>query len=309
MARYSELTLVEAKELLEPFAVAPDSITPLSGGAANSSFVVHDAERDYVLTLLDNHDFESAIALASTIEYAARNGLAVDRLISTREGARVSMTKSGVPVLVKEFFRGHDLCNPTASQIHSIGATLAKVHQVSPPSFLHIGTRRLPDDRWSLIGRAPEVVGLRRLMTRADAIVNNDTWRSLPTGFCHGDLFGDNLLETNEGLILLDWETASVEPFILDVGIACVAYIEGYPDRMSLTVRELVNGYQSVRSLQRSEMAMLQDATLYGLAMLAFHRFVRHNVRHPDPAKKDSYRSLVDLAQRLDSADCFRELE
>ena len=304
MARYSNLTLSEAKVILgQPFGIEPRAVEPLAGGAANSSFRVQSDGGDYVVAVLDNHDLASAMSLARTIEHAARNGLPVDRLIPTKAGALLSANERGVPLLVKRFIRGRDLRDPTPKQIRKLGATLATIHRVSPPDFLVVGNRMMPADRWRQVEKGPDAPGLKELMRRAEVAVDTDTWRALPSGFCHGDFFGDNLLETEQGeLVVLDWETASIDPFVLDLGIACVAFIEGHPNSMTSIIEVLLQGYQSVRPLRHDEVEMLDSAIAYGLAMLAFHRFVRHNVRHPDSAKSEIYRDLIALAQRLDSA-------
>ena len=70
-------------------------------------------------------------------------------------------------------------------------------------------------------------------------------------------------------------------------------------DDIAGRINRLVRGYQSVRPLIELESDLLFDATIYASAMLAFHRFVRHNVRYPDPAKRDLHRELVYLADAV----------
>lgn len=65
MARYTSLSQAQIDAILAEYPLKPREVAPLSGGAANSSYLVHADSAAYVLTVLDNHDSASAGRLAA----------------------------------------------------------------------------------------------------------------------------------------------------------------------------------------------------------------------------------------------------
>lgn len=294
MAEYSKLAASEAATLLALRGLQLRSFSRIAGGAANTSYVAETDQSPVVITVLDNRGNLAPNALVEVLERLLASGVRVDGIVRNLDNTALSVTANGTSVIVRPFIRG---CHPTGSRDDAvrIGEALGTIHRSPSPPGLPVDSRALPSEWRELLG--PGVpADLTVMLERAAKVCSTDEWRALPRVFVHGDLFPDNMLiEASTGqLVVLDWETASVDPAVVDIGIAAVALAGiGVPRRDALNA--LLDGYGAVRQLSDGERAQVQNGFFVGAAVLAFHRYRRHNVTHPDSSKAASFRPLVGL--------------
>ena len=67
------------------------------------------------------------------------------------------------------------------------------------------------------------------------------------------------------------------------------------PDRLHL----LAMGYSEVRPLSPDDLAELPTQIAHAALIIAFHRFYRHHVRFPDPAKAGLHLPLMDFVASI----------
>jgi homoserine kinase type II len=268
--------------------------------------------RELVLTVLDNHDWESATTVARLLRHLDINGVTVGSVVQATDGEDLTRFESR-PVLLRHYVRGvcHDLL--PSEWLPEAGRVLASIHAVPPPDHLPSRSRRLPSDALDRIGSFTDRAfadWLLRRLEQAEPLTRLDE----PRGLVHGDYFSDNLVVTDEGGIgVLDWETATRDLFVLDLGMAIVGLCrwegEFLPDR----ARRLLSGYQQSRELGSCEGAVLWPATLYAAVVIAYHRYLRHHVLYPDPAKQQLYleipKFIESCEQRWDEARLTRMRE
>lgn len=348
MAAYSTLTATDAATIGTRYGLALVDVRPLSGGMTNSSFLALDrssipaddpgSTRDeaFIVTVLDDHDVASAVALADLMDHLVTAGLATPTPVRMPDGAAITAWDDK-PVMVKHFVAG-TLESPLAPRhLPGVGAYLARLHQVAAPPWIPVGGRSLPTD-WARQLRDspssalnptlnPKLAEDRGTGTRSSAnlasgpgaegdVVEGDVvevveviasaqdheprWRHLPAGLIHGDLFDDNVvIAPDDRIVVLDWETASVEPLVLDLGMAAVGLCRT-DDRLDpARLDALVSGYETVRPLGPDEQDGLPAAIEYATAVLVFNRFMRHRIHRPDDDKHDLHRELVAFAHTL----------
>lgn len=122
-----------------------------------------------------------------------------------------------------------------------------------------------------------------------------------PYGLVHGDCFPDNLVITDRGdLALLDWETATRDLLILDLGMAIVGLCRTDGQLRPDCADSLLDGYETVRRLTDDERRQLPNAVRYTSIVIAYHRYLRHHIVHPDPANQHLYREIPRFVQSLD---------
>lgn len=126
MARYTTLSPAHIEELLAQYGLRPLTARPLAGGAANSSYLVDSDSAPHVLTVLDNHDTQSAEQLAALLEHLVRHHVPTSRPLVTSKGERLTQI-SGRPVLFKEYIAGRCLPELSADQCRTAGSLLAKI--------------------------------------------------------------------------------------------------------------------------------------------------------------------------------------
>ncbi len=63
----------------------------------------------------------------------------------------------------------------------------------------------------------------------------------------------------------------------------------------------LVEGYQSVRQLEKLEKRLLQLHIIYGAVATSFWRFRQFNIIYPDAGKNHVYTEMMNLANQVDT--------
>lgn len=296
MANYTSVEELDLPALTDRYQLSDVRITPLKGGAANSSFRLIAREGDFVLTVLDNHDTVSSQQLAALTQQLFAYGIPTAKVIPDREGALAPVI-GAKPVLLKGWIEGLVISPLPESLLPAAGAMLARLHNL-PAELpgLPAGTRRLSTDHEALIAEFDDLEFAAWLTAQLKVVKEHEARHQRVAVITHGDLFADNLIcRTPESLAVIDWETASLDDPILDLGMAAVGLAQDQgrldPDRLHL----LVTGYTKVRPLPQADLDELPTQIAHAALIIAFHRFYRHHVRFPDPAKADLHRPMVDF--------------
>jgi homoserine kinase type II len=303
VATYTPLEALDLPALAERYGLREPVAKPMKGGAANSSFRVDTPGdgRAYVLSALDNHDEASARHLARVTRGFAALGLPTAQVVANRDGEDVTVVGDR-PFLLKDLIAGEVRDPLPDTLLPAAGRLLAQLHGFPPDGLdLPVGTRRLsPADR-SAAAVFPDRAFAAWLDQQLTAIDRHEAdHRRTPTAI-HGDLFADNLIVRPDGqLSVIDWETASFDDPLLDLGMAAVGLCQDAAGQLSAErLRLLVQGYGSLRPLTAQDRAELPVEIAHAGVIIAFHRFHRHNVRFPDPDRGTYYRRMVAFVESV----------
>lgn len=192
------------------------------------------------------------------------------------------------PIIVKRYLPGMCSRELPDALLPAAGALLAAVNLLSPePARFGLRRgRRLPADTDEMLERFADQNFARWLTEQRQ-------WAQLPSpdnnlvGLVHGDFCGDNVVVgPDEALALLDWETAVIDLPVVDLGMAvfglCRSNGRFLPDRAIA----LIEGYQRARVMRVAERELLLPATAYAALLVGYHRYVRHHIRYPAPARQ-----------------------
>lgn len=114
----------------------------------------------------------------------------------------------------------------------------------------------------------------------------------------HGDFTPSNIVisEDRDQMWTIDWETVTIDDPMLDCGMSamnmCVVDNRLSPQRLKL----FAGGY--CRAGRPFEEDRLRSSVEYAAVIVAFHRYRRHNIRFPNPERKDYYRLMVDFVEQ-----------
>jgi homoserine kinase type II len=294
VATYTTLDKAAVERICAHYPLTVRCSQQLAGGAANSSFLLDCAEGRFVLTVLDNHDARSARNLTCLLTFLAEQGVLTTTPMATTKGDPL-LHWDGHTLLVKKYVPGRCDDRLPDELLAAAGAALAHINALTPAvgeCGLRERGRRLPDDArrtTEMFADREFATWLLRTLDHAGHVTDLGT----STGLVHGDLFADNLVVTDSGnLVILDWETASIDLTVLDLAMAIVGLcrIEGRfsPERTAL----LLAGYTRERPLTCKEQDNLRDATIYASLIIAYHRYRRHHITHPNPAGQHLYREI-----------------
>lgn len=298
MASYTDITSAQVEQIVAVYPVRLRGVSPLLGGAANSSYLLDTDTGRYVLTILDNHDQASAALLAAVLEHLVANDIPTSRPLRTQDGVPLSRF-AGRPVMIKEYVPGtcdHPLA---ASLLATAGRLLAQVHSVPAPAWLPRDNRRLPAD-WVSATERFEDRRFAEWLHEQYEVAAPALCLEGPAGLVHGDLFPDNLVvQEGGGLTVLDWETAGRDLFVLDLGMAIVGLCRQDCGFLPEHARALIDGYQAHRPLGDAERRVLYQAVIYASLIIGYHRYRRHHLSHPDPTKQHLYREIPAFVSSL----------
>jgi aminoglycoside phosphotransferase (APT) family kinase protein len=245
-----ELTLTEALAHVPGFTAEQAEIARLPGGSVNRSYRVRTPAGRFVLRYSPAPD--AWLACDRSVEralhsLAAQAGLA-PRIVAADPHDRW---------LVTELVEGAVWTDASFARVECLevlGDTLRRLHAIAPPAVgrldllgaLTAYARRLDAQGSSLAGYLEQAAMAWQLSGAPDR----------PVAVLHHDLHGSNLIDSPQGLVLIDWECAVVNDPLLDV--ACVlSYFE--PARAHAKVLLHRSGLGTVTARQLAAAVWLFD--------------------------------------------------
>ncbi|MFF8959070.1 phosphotransferase [Streptomyces sp. NPDC014894] len=297
MAKYTALDQIDLSALAGLYGLERPRLTALAGGAANSSFRLSAAGGEYVLTILDNHDVPSARRLAAHTQAFRRLGVPTSEVVPAVDGALIGLL-DGRPVMVKRWIAGEVLQPLPVALLPEAGRILARLHTLPTDSpglrDIPAGTRRLTDEHLAVVPEFTDTAFASWLTGRLDRVRAAEAQRTRARTVVHGDLFDDNVIVGGAGrLAVLDWETVSLDDPLLDLGMAAVGLAQEDGALAPERLNALLSGYQEGLPLSEADASALPMEIEHAALIIAFHRYYRHNVRFPDPAKSALHTGMI----------------
>ncbi len=306
MASYSILTPSDIAELEGLYGVALTNLSPLYGGMATSSFTADAPSGKVVISILDNQDDAAALRLAQTTDHMWRHQVPTCAVVRQPEGDLLASIR-GKSVVIKEFIEGETLDQLPDDLLPAATEMLGRIHSITTDGLeVPVGRRRLSPSLRRLIDDLPnqEHAGwLRRRLDRlAPFFPSHDDPRRNGWTLSHGDFTPSNIVISPSAttaeptLWTIDWETVTIDDPMLDCGMSalytCVTDNRISQERLKL----FAEGYD--RSGRELENDRILPSIEYAAVIVAFHRYRRHNIRFPDPKRKDYYRLMVDFVDQ-----------
>lgn len=299
MAEYTGINADELRGLLSQYDLGNlVGHKRLAGGAANSSFVITTDAGEYILSVCDEKNKQEIECLTAWLVQLGAQHYPSPRLMTTRDGQRM-LAHRGNPVYVKGFIRGDVSRFLNEAMLDQVGQELARLHAIEPHASLpicHPYGLEYFDDVVQGPNRDPFV---RWLSDRQDFLLEN-TSAELPRGFCHGDVFCDNLLFAKGNLVaVLDFEEACHFTKAFDLGMTIIGCCVRRHAIARKLVKALVTGYQKERVLEQREREALSVYIEYAAAATAFWRFRQYHIRRPDVKRAEAHLEMQALADQV----------
>lgn len=306
MASYTTADQVDLDMVSKHYALNETRLTPLSGGAANSSFHLLSGESEFVLTILDNHDISSARRLAAHTKAVFELGIPTTEVVPTITGDLIA-TLDSRPIILKQWIAGEVRDPLPLSLLPTAGRILAHIHQLAShmPELSDVpsGTRRLSSAQENVIPQFVDEEFGSWLSERLIRVNATEAKRKHVKRIVHGDLFADNIIVTDDGQIsVLDWETISLDDPLLDLGMTIVGLCQEGGLLALKRVEALVAGYQEVEVLDETDLSALPKEIVHAALIIAYHRYVRHNIRFPDPKKSSIHTEMIRFVDSVEES-------
>ena len=302
MANYTTLGPSDVTQLEEMYGFEMGPLIPLAGGMATSSFIAETARGKLVVSILDNQDEAAAQRLAKITEHMWRQNVPTCEVVHRLDGALIAAVR-GKSVIVKRFLPGDTRGQIPDELLPAAAEMLGRIHSTDPDGLdVPVALRRLSPTLRQILDDFPNqehARWIRHRLNRLDHLFppeddpRRDHWTLI-----HGDFTPSNIVisENGEKMWTIDWETVTIDDPMLDCGMSamnmCVVDNHLSPQRLKL----FADGYR--RSGRPFEDDRIRPSVEYAGVIVAFHRYRRHNIRFPNPERKDYYRLMVEFVEQ-----------
>jgi Ser/Thr protein kinase RdoA (MazF antagonist) len=252
----------------------------ISSGVTHASYFLDTAGGSYVAKVLSYVNPDNLKNERHIQAQLDQHGIRAPQMLANEHG-QFLYTGYDSNITVAQRLTGIHPARP-ASDDHclSVGQTLGRFHQ-AVVSTTHGNERSLLarngasyriaklEQRGASV--APELARLAK--TNADVLFDT----GLPEGVLHGDFHTENVLADGGDVAVLDLETVTTGPLVLDIGrsLADLCPRPGFARMDDQKVDRFVEGYSEVRPLTPQELDALPAAIAFGCTALAALLYVR----------------------------------
>ncbi len=275
MAVFTPLTTDDLRTALAGFRLGKiKRVHPVAEGSEHTVHMLETSDHAGTETTYVHILFEQRLkpadlpALVSLHDHLAKKNMPTPRLLRDGKGDAIHKVK-GKPAALMSFVPGRPILEATPMHCTQVGSLLARFHKNTgdlpkePALTKHMGL----DDLLRMQGEmhtASPVGPLAEMLATLSRATNDiekqkESWRSLPGGACHADLFMDNVFFAGDDLSgLIDLWFACDDPYAYDLAIALSAWgFSAEGDFLAERFQALLGGYQQVRPLNAEEHAAL----------------------------------------------------
>ncbi len=261
MAAYTELSKTLLDELADDYAFGRvANVAGIPEGSVNSNYLLETARGKFLLRIDEVKNENELRREIDLLGFLRKHSFPCPQPLQDRKG-RFYRDHGQKCVSLYKYHEGRAL--PVARlkppHLQAIGRTLGELHILGKVYKKGVDNRfsfeRIVDLYQQVRLRLPNYFRkIRRTLDDEIEYLTRYLESKLPKGVIHGDIFADNLLFRGERLAaVLDFEAACRGKFIFDIATAvnALCYVDGsYSlDRF----REVLTGYESVRTLSLAE--------------------------------------------------------
>jgi len=266
MAVFTPVSDDDARELLQHYDLGElVSLRGITAGIENTNYFLNTTRGEFVLTIFEVLTAEQLPFYIELMAHLAERGVPVPHPQRMRDGKRLTELHGKPCSIVTRLSGGYE---PDPSPMHcaQAGETLARLHLEA--ADFPIRQPNLRGLAW-LQQTAPQVLPflnegqadmLRNTLSEQAAFAESDTYRALPSGPAHCDLFRDNVLfdgtyETPRLGGFIDLYFAGCDTWLFDVAVSvndwCIERETGVfiPDRL----QAWLEAYAAVRPFTPEE--------------------------------------------------------
>ncbi|MBT2160527.1 phosphotransferase [Zobellia barbeyronii] len=296
MTHTKVITDLDMERILVPYGIKMVSYKMLSGGSANTNYLIRTEDNAFVLTICDEKSIEETGKLASLLEYLKQHKFSTSELIQTTTEA-LTTTWNSKPVMLKGFIEGYIAKDISEDLLLYLGKELAQLHQIKAPDFIPreiaFGLQHFDDVKVY----APDSSFYKWLKTTQHYIENHIN-SDLPKALIHSDIFNSNIIVDQERkqATIMDFEEACYYYRVFDIGMMIIGTCSNKTTINLDKVANLLKGYRQEIQLLEIEKKALKAFTIYAATATAYWRHQNFNYVNFNPEMKNRYLEMKNLA-------------
>ena len=264
MAVYTSINKSELEDWLKNFSIGTlKNFKGISSGVTNTNYFVETDTTKLILTIFEENKLEELPFYLDLMRFLASKNFPCPLPVINNNNEHLTLIKDKPAVLVS-FLLGAEKESITEDDCCSVGEALAKLH-TSAKDF----SGKKKNSR-NIDWISTKFNELKKRLSGSDQTIieqeidyqKNCLTDGLPSGIIHGDLFRDNVFFHQEKLsAFIDFYYACNDHLILDIAITINDWCSNSDGSLKKEKFDLfLNGYQSIRMLQNSELKYLNNA-------------------------------------------------
>ena len=264
MAVYTTLTNKDVLSLSNNYQI--DKVIKFGGikkGIENTNYFLKTDKKKFIITIFEKRVYKKDLPFfMNLMDELNQKKIMCPKPLKNKKGKYLSTIKNKSACIVT-FLKGKDKSHLDYKNCFDVGKNIAKFHKVTSKINLYrensMSVRKLAG-----LLKSIKFKSIKRTLDLKSALNKNlrdikRVWpKNLPKGIIHGDLFLDNIFfDKNKFSGFIDFYFSSNDYLMYEIAICinalCFDKKKGKFVMNSQKIKNLINGYESVRILSKKE--------------------------------------------------------
>jgi len=268
MAVYTKLTTKDILSLSSAYQIGKViKFEGIKKGIENTNYLLKTNEAKFILTIFEKRVHKKDLPFfMNLMDKLHKNKITCPKPLKNKKGKYLSTIKNKSACIVT-FLKGKDKAHLDYKNCFDIGKNIAKFHKTTSKITLY-RENSLSIKKLDYLLKSIKFQSKKKTLDLKSILIANlkdikEEWpKNLPKGIIHGDLFIDNIFfNKNKFSGFIDFYFSSNDYLMYEIAICinalCFDKIKKKFVMNNKKIKNLINGYESVRILSKKEMNSL----------------------------------------------------